>query len=415
MLRHGLAICLGVMLTRGLEAADWPQWRGPERNGISEETGLLKEWPAAGPKLLWQVKDLGEGYSTPAVVDGRIYMIANQGLDNEYVIALNEKDGKEIWKTTIGKVGNPQQRPPYPGARSTPTVDGDVLYALGSDGDLVCMETDGGKVRWQKQLRQEFGGVPGEWAYSESPLVDGNLLVCTPGGKEATLLALQKETGDIVWKSAVPGEQEAAYASIITATIDGVKQYIQFLQKGLVGVNAKTGEFLWQYDRTAEGSPANIPTPVEKDGYVYSAAGRSGGGLVKVTMKEGKATAEQVYFAPNLPTAIGGTVLIGDYLYGTSRESMSCVKFKTGEIAWQQRSIGAAGICYADGMLYLHGENGEVALVEATASEYREKGRFTPPNPPDHGRSKTWAYPVLSGGKLYIHDWGTLWCYEVKE
>jgi outer membrane protein assembly factor BamB len=213
----------------------------------------------------------------------------------------------------------------------------------------------------------------------------------------------------------VPGEQEAAYASIIPATIDGVKQYIQFLQKGLVGVDAETGKFLWQYGRTAEGSPANIPTPVEKDGYVYSAAGRSGGGLAKVAIKNGEATAEQIYFAPNLPTAIGGTVLLDKHLYGTSRESMMCVEFLTGKILWQERSIGAAGICYADGCFYLHGEQGEVALVEATSKEYREKGRFTPPNPPDHGRSKTWAYPVIADGKLYIHDWGTLWCYDVKK
>src|SRR5688572_7663082 len=195
-----LALTLFALAAFSLMAADWPQWRGPERNGVSQETGLLKEWPQGGPKLLWQVKDLGEGYSTPAVVGDRLYLISNRGMDNEFVQALGAADGKQVWETKIGKVG-PNEGPQYPGARSTPTVDGEVLFALGSDGDLVCLETSSGKPRWQKNLRRDFGGQPGNWAYAESPLVDGNVLVCTPGGSEATIVALDKTSGELIWKA----------------------------------------------------------------------------------------------------------------------------------------------------------------------------------------------------------------------
>jgi outer membrane protein assembly factor BamB len=258
-------------------AGNWPQWRGPERDGISRETGLLKEWPKEGPKLLWQTKTIGSGYSTPAVVDDRLFLLSNQGMDEEFVKALNVKDGKEIWSTRIGKVGNPDQKPSYPAARSTPTLDGDLLYALGSDGNLVCLYRATGKMKWQKNLRTDFGGQPGIWAYAESPLIDGGVLVCTPGGPDATLVALNKKTGKLLWKSVVPSGEQAAYASVIAVTIAGSKQYVQFLQKGLVGVDAKSGKFLWRYDKTAQGSPANIPTPVGREGFIYSATGRGGG------------------------------------------------------------------------------------------------------------------------------------------
>ncbi len=307
-----LSLC-GMVALCALLAANWPQWRGPERDGISKETGLLQQWPAEGPTLLWQVSDLGDGYSTPAIVDDRIYLISNEGLDNEFVQALDVEDGEQIWAQRIGIVGNPEQRPPYPGARSTPTVDGKLLYALGSDGDLVCMETETGNVRWQKHLRNDFGGEFGEWAYSESPLIDGDKLVCTPGGKEATLVALNKQTGDVIWKAPVPGGDEAAYASVVIANVGGKKQYVQFLQNGLVGVDAETGEFLWRYERTAQGSPANIPTPIAQDDYVYSASGRGGGGLVQIVSSGGKFDAKEIYFERKLPTAIGGAVLVGDH------------------------------------------------------------------------------------------------------
>ena len=372
--RCSLASLVIVMSSLPALAVDWPAWRGPERTGVSRETGLLAEWPADGPKLVWQVKNIDDGYSTPAVVGNRLYLMSNQGMDNEFVQALSADDGQQIWATRVGNVG-PNQGPQYPGSRSTPTVDGDVLYALGSDGDLACLEISGGKIRWQKNLRSDFGGTPGMWAYAESPLIDGNTLVCTPGGKEATIVALDKKTGDVIWKSALEEGDQAAYASAIKVEAGGVKQYVQFLQKGLVGVDAKTGKFLWRYDKTAKGSPANIPTPVAADEFVYSAAGKSGGGLVKLQVGGDGIEASEVYFAPKLPTSIGGAVKVGGNLYGSNSGGLMCVDFATGDVKWLDKSVGPASVCYADGRLYVHGEkNGDVALVEATQRRLSREG-----------------------------------------
>ena len=419
-MNYVLGICATGLLVGStalsVVAGDWPQWRGPQRNSISQEAGLLKEWPKEGPKLLWKITNAGSGYSTPAVVGDRLYLLGNEGLDNEFVAALAVKDGKRVWSTRLGKVGNPQMKPNFPAARSTPTVEGEVLYALGSDGDLACVETGTGKVRWQKNFRTDFGGKPGAWAYAESPLIDGDNLICTPGGSEATLVALNKKTGVVIWKCALPEGDEAGYASAIIVEVSGVRQCVQLVQKGLVGVDAKTGKFLWRYGKAVSRYGANIPSPVASDGYVYTAAAGTGGGLVKLKANDGGVEAAEVYFEAKFPTAIGGAVRIGDSLYGTTAEAMLCLEFVTGKVQWQERGLGAASLCYADGRLYLHGENGDVALVEPSPDSYREKGRFTPPDQPKKANpmEKAWAYPVVVHGCLYIRDHGTLWCYDVK-
>jgi outer membrane protein assembly factor BamB len=363
------------------------------------------------------VNDIGDGYSTPAVVGTRIYLMSNRGMENEFVQALSTHDGKPIWTTRVGNVGNGTDFL-YSKARSTPTVDGDFIYALGSDGDLACLETASGKVRWQKSIRKEFGGHPGSWAYAESPLVDGDLVVVTPGGAEATMVALNKKTGAVIWKSAVPGGDPAGYASAIVVKAGSRKQYVQFLSKGIVGVDAKTGRFLWRYKEPVKGM-AQMVTPVARDGYVYGGANGVGGGLVRLKSEPGGVAAEQVYFERGLPWSIGGSVLVGDYLYGTVTEGLVAVEFITGKVKWQAESIGRGSVAYADGMLYLHGENGDVALVEATQEAYREKGRFTPPAQPKRRRlgpmpEKAWTYPAIANGRLYIRDNETLWAYDIK-
>ena len=408
--------CLVIGSIAVAPAKDWSQWRGPNRDGQSVEKGLLQEWPKDGPKLIWQVKDLDSGYSTPSVVGDRIYLISNQGLENEFALALSTKDGKRIWSAKLGAVGNPKQEPSYPAARTTPTVDGKLLYALGSDGDLVCLETANGKERWRKSLRKDFGGKPGVWAYSESPLVDGDILVCTPGGSEATMVALNKNTGDVIWKCAIPEGVEASYACPIVFESDGVKQYVQFLQAGLIGVDAKTGKLLWRYERSAQGSPAVIITPVADKGYIYSGAFRAGGALVKPAKKDGAFVAEELYFNNKLPVGLGGVVKVGDYLYGSSGQGIMCVEFKTGEIKWEERGIGPSSWLVADGRLYLHAEKGDMALLEPTPEAYREKGRFSPQNQPTrlNQMEKAWAYPVIADGRLYLRDQNSLWCYDIK-
>jgi outer membrane protein assembly factor BamB len=365
------------------------------------------------------VNDIGDGYSTPTVVGTRIYLMSNRGMDNEFVQALSTEDGKPIWTTRVGNVGNPDQNPPYAKARSTPTVNGDFIYALGSDGDLACLETRSGKIRWQKSIRKEFGGQPGEWAYAESPLVDGDVVVVTPGGAQATIVALNKKTGAVIWKSAVPGGDPAGYASAIVVQGGGRKQYVQLLSKGIVGVDAKTGQFLWRYKEAAKG-PAQYFTPVGRDGYVYGGALGVGGGLVRLKSDGGGVAAEQVYFERGLPNGIGGAVLVGEYLYGTEvGQRLVAVEFTTGKVKWQADDFGWASVAYADGLLYLHLVNGDFALVEATPEAYREKGRFTPPNQPKHKQAgqyaeMAFAYPVIANGRLYIRDLGILWAYDIK-
>jgi len=414
-----------TFLVAPLLAADWPQWRGPNRDGVSKETGLLKEWPASGPKLLWQVKDLGDGYSTPSVVGNRLYVMSSTGIEsagNESVKALATADGKEIWSTRIGGVGVNIKGNNYPCSRSTPTVDGDRVYALGSDGDLACLETSTGKIIWKKNLQTDFGGKHGSWAYAESPLIDGDTLVCTPGGAEATLVALNKRSGAVIWKFAAAEADNAAYASIIVVTTGGVKQYVQLLDKGLVGVEAKAGKPLWRYEGIISRLPG-IPTPVSRNDIVFASTGGGGGGLVQLKSSGAGVEASEIFRSNKLPTAIGGAVEVGGCLYGTTSGSLVCADYATGSEKWQSRGVGIGSLCYADGRLYLHGENppGEVALVEATPEGYREKGKFTPSDGPTSRSAgeaaksgKTWAYPVVANGRLYIRDWNCLWCYDIK-
>lgn len=405
-----------ILLTTASHAADWPQWRGSARDGHSPETGLLAEWPKDGPKLIWRISDAGSGYSTPSIVGDRIYLLGNEGLENESVRALAAADGKTIWSTRLGKVGNPNQKPSFPGARSTPTVDGELLLALGSDGDLVCASTKDGKIRWQKNLRTEFGGKPGEWAYSESPLVDGDAVVCSPGGADATIVALNKKTGNVLWKCAIPESAKAAFSSAIVVTTGGVKQYVQMIDKGLVGIDATSGKLLWRFAKAVSKYGANIPSPTVAGNIIYCGSAGTGGGAVKLEAKNGGVEAQELYFEAKLPTAIGGSVKVGDYLYGTTAQALLCIEFATGKVKWEERALGAASLCAADGKLYLHGENGEAALVEASSEGYREKGRFTPPDAPKPASQmeKAWAYPVVANGRLYIRQHGSLWCYAVK-
>jgi outer membrane protein assembly factor BamB len=410
-----------------LSAGDWPGWRGPDRTGVSAETGLLKAWPDGGPPLAWKATGLGGGYSTPSVARGRIYLLGSRD-NREYLIALTESDGKEVWAAELGAVGR-DGPPSYPGPRSTPTVDGDRVYALGSDGDLVCVDTAGKSV-WRKNLGKDLNGVRGHWAYAESPLIDGDVLVCTPGGPKATLAALNKKTGEVIWKATVPGGDSgggggrgprrppnaAAYASPIVAEVGGVKQYVQLLGGFLVGVSARDGKLLWRYDKIT--GITNCTTPIFHDGCVFvSASGRgpgptSGGALVRLTTEGGGVTAKEVYHNKDLANHHGGVVLVGDALYGTNATSLVCVDFKTGETRWQNRSVGKGSVAAADGRLYVRGEKaGQVALVEASPAGYKEAGRLKQPERSD---KMAWPHPVIANGRLYLRDQGVLLCYDVK-
>jgi outer membrane protein assembly factor BamB len=390
---------------------DWPQWQGPERTAVSRETGLLQEWPKGGPPLAWKVKGLGQGYSTPSVAAGRLFTMGNR--DNakkekrEYVLALDERDGKELWAAEVGpaitNVGSP-------GPRCTPTVDGDRVYALGVDGDLVCLETATGKELWRKRLKKDFEGHVGGWGYSESPLIDGDKLVCTPGGKKALLVALNKADGSVLWKCEGPGGLSAAYSSVIAADIDGQRQYIQLMNGVVVGVRADDGKFLWRTKHPLADIACS--TPVVHDNYVFAATSYGkGGGLTKLTRDGDTTKAEDLYFTKDMKNHHGGMILVDGYLYGSDEGLLTCLEFTSGKVMWQERAPGKGSIALADGRLYYRNEGGPIFLVEVNPQKYVEHGQF---KQPDRSGEPAWPHPVIANGKLYIRDQDVLLCYDVK-
>ncbi len=390
--------------------SDWPGWRGRDRTGVSSETGLLKEWPEGGPKLVWKATGLGGGYATPSVAGGRVFLLGSKG-DEEFLHAVDVNDGQRLWSIRVGKVGE-NRGPNYPGPRSTPTVDGDRLYTLGSDGDLLCVATDNGKILWQHHLEKEFEGNRGTWAYAESPLVDGERLICTPGGPSATLLALDKKNGRVVWKTPLKYNQ-AGYASIIVAETGGIKQYVQFINSGVVGVAAKDGRLLWKYTGNVGGQ--SCATPIFHDGCIFTSAsgtGRAGGdALLRLVADGPDVKAKQIYLVRSMCNHHGGVIRVGDYLYGSGGAGLVCMDFKTGARKWQARSVGRGSLVAADGHLYVRGEQGEVALVEATPEGYREKGRFRQPS---RSEFKAFAHPIIAAGRLYLRDADVLLCYALR-
>ena len=404
-----------VLISGGLAWAetpaggDWPQWRGPNRDGLCLETGLLDRWPQGGPPAVWRTAGLGIGYSNVAIADGRIFTMGSHGKD-EYVLAFDARTGNALWRTRNGKT---YRNSHGDGPRGTPTVDGDLLYALGANGDLACLRVDSGRVRWNKNILQTFGASNINFGISESVLIDGNLLLCNPGGTGASLVALDKYTGDVVWKT---GDDRAAYSAPVAANVGGVRQIIFFTANGLVAARRDDGRILWRYGRVANEHAANVATPIVHDGYVFASSDYSAGcALLQLTSTGSTTTAREVYFNRKMRNHHDSCVLLDGYLYGYSggvgTGVLTCMGFKTGRVAWKHRSVGKGSLVYADGHLYLRSEQGPVALAEATPEGYREKGRFDQPHRSD---KSAWAYPVVAAGRLYLRDQNILLCYDVR-
>lgn len=401
-------------------AFDWPQWRGPDRTGLSKETGLLKAWPNAGPKKLWKITGLGTGYSTPSISAGKIYVLGTK-MKEEYLICLNENDGSRDWDVKIGKaVGG------YDAPKSTPTIDNGFAYVVSSDGNLVCVEIGKGSIKWQRNYGKDFKGESGGWAYTESPLIDGDLVIGTPGGNKAALAAMKKADGEVVWTTAITGinrkpigeekrlttdgYSRAAYSSAIKAEIGGVQQYVQFIDGGVVGVSAADGKLLWHYEEPANQT-ANCSTPIVRGDFVFAASDYgTGGGQAKIIKNGSDFEAKQTYFIRQMTNHHGGMVLVRDHIYGTSG-SLLCVDFKTGKIAWNERGVGKGSVTYADGQIYVRSEDGKISLVEANPEKPVINGQFSQS---DRSGKEAWPHPVVANGKLYIRDWDILLCYDVK-
>jgi len=383
---------------------DWPQWRGPTRSGISTEVGLLREWPTSGPARVWSTANLGGGFGSIAVRGDRVFVQGMQKTQS-VVTALNRSDGKVVWTRPIGRAGDNYMGP---GPRGTPTIDGDRAYVLSENGDLVCLRVPDGSVVWQRNILQDFGGRNIGWLISESPLVDGNHVIVTPGGRGAGIVALDKMTGKTVW-TAKELSDEAGYASPIVADVQGVRTIMTLTGNAGVGVRASDGRLMWRYERVANNT-ANITTPIFHENKVfYSSNYGVGGALLALRAEGGEVRAQEAYFTREMQNHHGGIVLVNGFLYGFNNAILTCLEFATGKVMWRHRSVGKGSLAYADGHLYLLSEDNVVGLAEATPAGYREKGRFTIP---DQGLP-SWAHPVVSGGRLFIRNQGILTAYNI--
>ena len=397
----------------GKSGGDWAQWRGPNRDGVSTEKGLLQRWPEKGPPLAWKTSGLGSGFASIVISDGKLFTMGKRK-NAVFILARNIKDAHELWAAQVSEGGdNPS---------STPTVDGDRVYAVGAGGELVCVNAADGKELWRKSYKNDFGGSVPTWKYCESPLVDGDKLICTPGGRDATLVALNKKTGATIWECAVPGGEGsgAGYASTVISQGGGVKQYVQLMGAGTgcIGVAAADGKFLWKYARVANGT-ASIPTPIVQGDYVFCTSGYgTGSALLQLSRSGSGVSAKEIYFlgGDQLQNHHGGLVRIGDYIYGGHGHNNGfpiCIEMKTGKVQWggKMRGPGAesAAVVYADNQIYFKYQNGVMALIEANPREYQVNGTFEIPqaSPP------SWAHPVVAGGKLYLREQDNLLVYNI--
>ncbi len=413
-----LAVCTLASLTSAAlaqrsaagKSREWFQWRGPDRTGISQETGLLKSWPAEGPKLLWKAEGLGGGYSTPSFVGNRLYGMGYKGTD-EVVWARNLADGSELWRVRINDINKGIGYPD--GSRCTPTVDGNLVYALGVSGDLVCLEAATGKMRWQKNLVRDFGGAVPNWGYAESPLIDGEKLLVSPGGASATVVALNKADGSVIWKCATPDASAACYASILPADMGGKRQYVAYLAGGVYGVSTD-GKLLWHY--ASPGNRIVCTTPVYKDQMVFATtAYDKGGGAVRLKPTATGVEATEAYFDREIQNHHGGVVLLGDHMYyfeGWKIGRLVCREFKTGKLVWADETKRKGSIVYAEGLLYCRNERGTMSIVEASPKGYKEISSF---EQPFRSGKNAWAHPVVTGGKLYLRDQDVLLCYDIRD
>ncbi len=387
--------------------ADWPQWRGPKRDGISTETGLLQSWPESGPPLVWKATGLGGGYTAPAIGGGSIYGAGYRGED-EVVWALDEKDGTERWSTRVAAAYREMEYDEGP--RATPTLDGGQLFMLGAAGNLVCLDAASGEVSWSVDIREDLGGrMMSDWGYSESPLVDGDHVICTPGGDGGAVAAFDRKTGKLAWRSEELTDV-ASYASLVPIELGGRKQYVVLTGLSVAGVAAEDGDLLWRAER--RGKTAVVPTPIYCDSHVWVTSGYGVGcSLVEIKAEGDGFAAGVAYSNRTIKNDQGGAIRSGDHVYATSGPLLICMDWRTGELVWRERTLPRAALVCADGHLYVRGERGRVALVEVNAEEYVEKGNF---EQTDRSEAKSWPHPVVCGGKLYLRDQDVLLCYDVR-
>lgn len=411
-----LAVMMSVSVAQSI-AGDWPRWRGPDRNSISTETGLMSSWSPVPPKQAWHTSGMGDGYSSVVVANKLVYTMGRIGKD-VVCTSLDLESGRKRWATKIGTTSR--------NVMSTPTVHDNLVYALDPDGELVCLNAATGKILWSKSFTKDFGGrLMSSRGYGESVLIDGDRLICTPGGEKAMLVALDRRSGELIWKASIPaigekGRDGAAFSSIVISKGAGVRQYVQLTGRGLIGIEADSGRYLWGYNDISN-TTANIPTPVVHGDLVFSANGYNAGSvLIKLEpTKEGTGVAaKEVYClrGSRFQNHHGGFVLIGNYIFGghgSNNGLPTCVELKTGRIVWKSRGpgTGSASVVAADGHLYFRYQNGVMALIEANPASYQSKGSFKIPG----AGGDSWSHPMISHGKLFLREKDDLWVYHLRQ
>ena len=389
-------------------AADWPQFHGPRRDNKSDETGLLKEWPDGGPKRVWSATGIGRGYAGVSIANGFIYTTGE--IDGTCTITALDLAGKIQWQVKNG----PAWAKAYPGTRATPTIDNDRLYHESGNGRVACLDAKTGKELWAVDIMERFGGRQRQWGKAESVLIDGDRLICTPGGPQAGIAALNKNDGKTVWVckelDAQPG-----FASPILVDYKGLRQIVTMMAKSIIGVHADTGKLLWQVDHVSPYDE-NTMMPIFHDGCVFISTRNTGARLLRLKVQGKECTAEEVWSSDAMDNQHGGVVLVDGTLYGDALARKAggfwvCLEFKTGKVMWAEKGIRRCSLTYADGMLYLLSQRQVVALAKATPEACEIVSKF---DLPEKSRTRSWAHPVVCGGRLYIRDSGTLYCYDVK-
>ncbi len=386
----------------------WTQFLGPNRGNRSMESGLLDRWPDSGPELLWTARNLGEGYSAVSIADGKVFTMGTRN-GREIVLAIDLQTGKELWATPNGEIFRNGQGN---GPRSTPTYDNGKLYSLGANGDLSCLNAQNGQSVWKQNILSTYGAQNIQWGISESPLVDGEKVVCTPGGSVATMVALNKQNGSPIWLAKVPGNPKAGYASVVVATIHGRKEYINFCHNGLLGVDAESGKPLWGDNNASNGTANCSSAVVFKDAVFYASGYGTGGALLTFSSRDAKPT--MVYKTNKMKNHHGGMVAVDGFIYGSNEQILTCLNVRAGKETWEDRlnGDGKGAITYADGRLYFRSEKGPMYLIEANPKEMIIKGRF---DQPERSGNQAWARPVVANGKLFLRDQDILLCYDVRK
>ncbi len=384
----------------GGTAGEWPCWLGPNHDGKSLDTGLLKEWPDGGPALLWEASGIGVGFASVAVTGGKVYVTGDK--DGKLILTTFDIDGKQLWQAPCGKSrGGPD------GSRSSPVIDHGNIYILDGNGLMGCYDQATGKKKWTRESRQ-WGGGPGGWGYAESPLVLGKLVVFKPGGKNC-IVALDKTTGKTVWES-TGFEAGPEYGSCIPVAFAGKKMIVTGTNRGIVAVDAQSGKLLWSNDWSA-GNTANCPTPAYADGYVFWANGYGRGGICLKLAKDGdEVVAEVAWKTHDMVCHHGGYVIHEGYIYGNHEGGWTCLDLKTGQKKWHERAVGKGSLCFADDMLYLFSEDaGQAGLATCSPDGLQLKGKVKV-----KGNGPSWAHPVVIGGRLYLRYDTHLYCFDVK-